>query len=84
MNKKHLSNNPYVEIEILSQKSETSIKKDKNVQKDSFLHSINNSNRKLKEINMDQLKVKIPKDQTENLVKKSSVITSDGLLHRIV
>ena len=84
MNKKYLSNNPYVEIEILSQKSETSIKKDKNVQKDSFLHSINNSNRKLKEINMDQLKVKIPKDQTENLVKKSSVITSDGLLHRIV
>ena len=84
MNKKHLSNNPYVEIEILSQKSETSIKKDKNVQKDSFLHSINNSNRKLKEINMDQLKVKIPKDHAENLVKKSSVITSDGLLHRIV
>ena len=73
-----------MDIEILSQKSETSIKKEKHVQKDLFLHSINNSNRKLKEINMDQLKVKIPKDQTENFVKKSSVITSDGLLHRIV
>jgi hypothetical protein len=33
---------------------------------------------------MDQLKVNIPKDSTDNMVKKSSVITSDGLLHRIV
>jgi hypothetical protein len=30
------------------------------------------------------LKVNIPKEQSESMAKKSSVITSDGLLHRIV
>ena len=32
---------------------------------------------------MEQLKVNIQKDQNDNLAKKSSIIASDGLLHRI-
>lgn len=32
---------------------------------------------------MEQLKANMPKDQSESIAKKSSVITSDGLLHRI-